>query len=79
MPKGVYERTGKTTKADIMEYVKFCFRDDIAQQLARVKQPHQLAVKLFKAETGKDIKPQTAYKQRNKWTMINGNVYKTNE
>ena len=77
MPKGVYERTGKTSKADIKEFVIFCFREDIAKQLEKVKQPHKLAVNLFKQETGKDIKPSTAYKQNGKWIMINGDVFKS--
>ena len=78
MPKGVYEHSTKTTKADIMEFVKFCFREDIAKQLEKVKMPHLLAVRLDEEETGKIIKPQTAYNQRNKWIMINGNIYKSN-
>lgn len=79
MPKGVYERKGKTGKADIIDFVKFCFREDIAKQLELVKSPHLLAVKLYKEETGKDINSSTAYNQRDKWIMINGNIYRANK
>ena len=76
MPKGVYERTGKTTKEQIKEYVKFCFREDIANQLQQVKEPHLLAVNLYEKETGIKIKPSTAKRQTDKWIMINGEIYK---
>ena len=78
MPKGIYDRSGKTLKSDIMDFVKFCFRDDIAHKLEQVDKPHILAVNLYKEETGKVIKPATAYKQRGKWQMINGTIYKVN-
>ena len=77
MPKGQYTRTTRLPKEDVMEFVMFCFRDDIAQQLERVKRPHLLAVNLFKAATGKDIKPSTAYNQRNKWEMVDGKLYRS--
>jgi len=77
MPKGVYERAPKTTKAEIMDFVKFCFRDDIAEQLARVHDAEKLAVDLYERETGKKIKLSTAKQQRGKWTMVNGTVYRT--
>ena len=80
MPRGVYDRTkAKTTKAEIKEFVMFCFRPDIAKQLESVKTPHLLAVKLYKQETGKEISPKTAYSQKNKWIMVNGEIYKQNQ
>ena len=33
MPKGQYDRTGKTSKDDIKNFVKFCFREDVAEKL----------------------------------------------
>jgi len=77
MPKGVYERTHKTTKSEIMDFVKFCFREDIAKQLERVREPEKLAVDLYEQETGKHIKLSTAKQQNGKWTMINGVIYRT--
>ena len=75
MPRGVYERTGKITKEQLKEFVKFCFRDDIAKELERVKTPHLLAVQLYKRETGITINPQTAKRQEGKWIMINDEIY----
>ena len=80
MPRGVYNRTkAKITKAEIKEFVKFCFRPDIAKRLESVKLPHLLAVKLYKQETGKEINPKTAYNQRDKWTMVDGEIYRMNQ
>ena len=77
MPRGVYDRTkAKITKAEIKAFVMFCFRPDIAKQLEQVKLPHLLAVKLYKQETGKEINPKTAYQQRNKWIMVDGELFK---
>ncbi len=80
MPKGVYDRHAaqpRTTKQDVMEFMAFCFREDIAEQLAKVKKPHQLAVQLYFDETGKTITSQCAYKQRGKWIEINGKICRT--
>ena len=76
MPKGIYERTGKTTQEQIKEFVKFCFREDVAKQLQQVKTPHLLAVNLYEKETGIKIKPSTAKRQTDKWIMIDGEIYK---
>lgn len=76
MPKGIYERKAvKTSKEEIKEFVKFCFRDDIVNQLQQVKTPHLLAVDLYEKETGNKIKPGTAKRQANKWVIINGEIY----
>jgi len=76
MPKGIYDRTGKTSKDEIKNFVKFCFREDVAEKLKGIKLAHKLAVELYFNETGKKIKPQTAYQQRNKWVIVDGNVYR---
>ena len=49
-------------------------RDDIATQLENVVRPHQLAVKLYENETGIKISESTAYKQRGRWRMVNGEL-----
>ena len=71
MPSGKYERHGKTPKQEILKFVEFCFREDIAKQLEKETSPHLLAVKLYEEATGIKIKPKTAYAQRGKWMMIN--------
>ena len=75
MPKGVYERKSKITKQQIKDFVKFCFREDIAKELEKVKTPHLLAVQLYEQETGIKINPRTAQRQSNKWIMINDEIY----
>ena len=80
MPKGIYNRTTakpRTNKNIIRQYVEFCLRDDIATQLESIAEPWLLAIRLFKEETGIDIRPQTAKNQMDKWIMVNGQVYKT--
>ena len=80
MPKGIYNRTTakpRTKKNIIRQYVEFCLRDDIATQLESIAEPWLLAIRLFKEETGIDIRPQTAKNQMDKWIMVNGQVYKT--
>lgn len=71
MPTGKYERHGKTPKQEILKFVEFCFREDIAKQLEKETSPHLLAVRLYEEATGIKIKPKTAYAQRGKWVMIN--------
>ena len=61
-------------KADIKEFVMFCLRDDIADQLAKVYRPHQLAVELYEKETGKKVSTTTAYNQQGRWAMIDGKL-----
>ena len=75
MPRGVYERNGKITKEQIKDFVKFCFREDIAKELERVKTPHLLAVQLYEQQTGIKVNPQTAKRQNGKWIMVNGEIY----
>ena len=79
MPKGIYNRTTckpRTNKNIIRQYAEFCLRDDIAAQLQSITEPWLLAIRLFKDETGIDIRPQTAKNQMDKWMLINGQVYK---
>ena len=66
----------RSISGNISDFVKFCFRDDIAKQLEKVQKPHILAVKLYENETGIKISTQTAYRQRDKWIMINGEIVK---
>ena len=51
-----------------------CFREDIANQLAKVFRPHQLAVELYEQETGKIVNVTTAYNQQGRWMMIDGKL-----
>ena len=80
MPRGIFPHTNNhphkshLKKADVMEFVRFCFREDIAKQLESMAYPHQKAVELYKKETGKEISPQTAYHQRGRWAMVNGEL-----
>lgn len=87
MPRGVYERKPRVknpnaqprTRIDnetLMEFVRFTFREDIASVLEGVQYPHQLAVELFYNETGVIIKAITAYHQRGRWMMVNGELTK---
>ena len=80
MPKGIYNRTTakqRTNKNIIRQYAEFCLREDIAQQLESIAEPWLLAIRLFKEETGIEIRPQTAKNQMDKWIMINGQVYRS--
>ena len=61
-------------KAEVKAFVLFCLREDIAQQLEQVVRPHQLAVVLYERETGIKFPQSTAYKQRGRWQMINGEL-----
>ena len=78
MPKGVYEHKphARITKAQLMEFMTFVFRPDIADQLAQVKQPHLLAVRLYENETGIKINPKTGYAQKDKWAVVAGEVFR---
>ena len=58
----------------IKQFIEFCFRDDIANQLAQSNKPHILAVKLYYNETGIKINPRTALNQSGKWILINGQI-----
>lgn len=80
MPKGIYNRTTakpRTNKNIIRQFAEFCLRDDIATQLESIAEPWLLAIRLFKEETGIDIRPQTAKNQLGKWIIVNGEVYRT--
>ena len=79
MPKGVYDRATakqRTNKNVIRQFAEFFLRDDIAKQLESIAEPWLLSIRLFKEETGIEIRPQTAKNQMDKWIMVNGNVYK---
>lgn len=81
MPKGVYERKAhsRITKDDVKNFVRFCFREDIAQQLEKARKPHMLAVSLYENETGIKISTQTAYQQKGKWTKVGDDIVKIGE
>ena len=74
-PQPGITHTAHLKKADIRAFAEFCLKDDIAQQLEKVIRPHQLAVKLYEKETVIKVPSTTAYKQRGRWTMINGELY----
>lgn len=81
MPKGVYQHGphGRITKEELINFIRFTFREDIAAQLANVKYPHKLAVELYKEETGIVISAATAYRQRNKWVESNGKIIRVKD
>ena len=62
----------------IKQFIEFCFRDDIAEQLAQSNKPHILAVKLYYEATGIKINHKTALNQSGKWIMINGQICRNN-
>ena len=76
MPRGIFQHTNNhphkshMKKADVKDFVKFCFREHIAKQLEGLVYPHQKAIELYRNETGKEVSAQTAYKQ----LMINGEL-----
>lgn len=72
-PKGIKHKT-HLTKAEMKDFIMFCFRDDIADKLEQVVRPHQVAVKLYEKETGKKISTTTAYNQKGRWQMVNGEL-----
>ena len=80
MPRGVFPHTNNhphkshMKKADVKDFVMFCFREDIAKQLEGLVYPHHLAIELYKRETGKEVSAQTAYKQHGRWMMIDGQL-----
>ena len=76
MPKGVYQHGPheRITKEELIKFIKFTFRKDIAEQLANAKYPHKLAVELYEEETGVTISAATAYRQRDKWAEINDKI-----
>jgi len=72
MPKGVYQHkphASHATKKDIVDYIKFYFRDDIKTILDKAEKPELLAIELYKKETGKTISLPTAKKQRGRWVI----------
>ncbi len=78
-PTGIYEHPRgykRTSKAAVMDFVRFCFRDDIADRLADAHHPHKLAVELYHTETGITISPALAYRQRGRWRMVNDIIYR---
>lgn len=81
MPKGVYQHGphGRITKEELINFIKFTFREDIAAQLANAKYPHKLAVELYKEETGLVISAATAYRQRDKWAEVNGKIIRVKD
>ena len=76
MPKGVYTRQphNRISKSDLKDFVRFCFRTDIANRLEKHPHPHILAVELYENETHIKIAPQTAYNQRDKWMMVGNDL-----
>ena len=77
MPSGVYEHHPHghhMTKADVRAFVLFCLREDIAKQLENEIRPHILAVTLYERETGIKVSAATAYKQKGRWMMVNGEL-----
>ena len=81
MPKGVYQHGPheRITKEELKNFIRFTFREDIAERLANAKYPHKLAVELYEEETGIIISAATAYRQRNKWAEINGKIVRVND
>ena len=81
MPKGVYDHKQKRkTSKKVMDFVKFTFRPDIAEELDKVRNGRRtnkvygLAIMLYYRETGILINPSTAYGQKNKWVLVDGEI-----
>ena len=64
----------KLSSEEIMAYVKFCFRSDISKKLKKAKDFHQLAIELYKKETGIEIPIRTSHNHLRKWMVIKGEL-----
>ena len=73
-PQPGFKHATHMTKAEVRAFAAFCLREDIANQLQQVVRPHQLAVKLYERETGIKVPESTAYRQRGRWMLINGEL-----
>ena len=74
-PTTRYERNNHPLSSEeIMEYVRFCFRTDIIKQLKHSKQPHILAVSLYKKETGVDFPISASRRHLSRWMLMKGQL-----
>ena len=68
-------RKRRITKKEVMEFVEWAFREDIAT-LIYGKSIYRIAA-IYKENTGKEVSPTFIHKQYGKWRMDqNGKVYK---
>ena len=58
----------------IMEYVKFCFRADIARKLKKTKDFHKLAIELYKRHSGVEIPLKISHYHLRRWMILNGEL-----
>ena len=64
----------KLSSEEIMAYVKFCFRSDIAKKLKKAKDFHQLAIDLYKKATGIEIPLRVSHNHLRKWMIVKGEL-----
>lgn len=64
----------RLSSEDIMSYVKFCFRSDIAKKLKNAKNFHQLAIDLYKKHTGITIPIRVSHNHIRRWMVIKGEL-----
>ena len=64
----------KISSEQIMEYVKFCFRSDIAKKLKKSKNFHKDAIELYKKHTGIEIPIRISHNHLRKWMVIKGEL-----
>lgn len=63
----------RITKAELEDFVRFCFRDDIAELIGNDVHSYTKAAELYSQHTGKPFSPITARNQRGKW-LLEGNI-----
>ena len=61
--------THRITKAELEEFVRFCFRDDIAELIGNDVHSYTQAAELYSQHIGKPFSPITARNQRGKWLL----------
>ena len=64
----------KLSSEEIMAYVKFCFKSNIAKKLKNASNFHELAVSLYKKATGIDIPVKVSHAHLRKWMLIKGEL-----
>ncbi len=74
-----YEMTTRATQSQVREFIEFCLRDDIENELSNERNYWKSAVELYERETGIVFSYSTARKQGNRWVKINGVIYKRSD
>lgn len=66
----------RSTSQEVYEFVKFCLLSPYADEIAEAPRPHIKATQLYQQLYGITIHPRTAKRQQNKWTAVNGTIYR---